>query len=191
MKKSKKMIIGLVLLAMGVIGILNLFSEFSSDLLFGSLICIGIGAVLIWLDKKPKKTTVATTSAPQISNITSTPKASEPKKGEVPDDFYKLSNYFESKQFSLVKTSKRIDEYSNRADNLSACDEGDLLFIEKEFLGDNYIVTTDTFDEIGELPKSAINFIEENCPSKIYGILDSCEEDENGKLKAKITVYLT
>ena len=190
MKKSKKMIIGLVLVAIGVIGILGLLGEFSSDLLSGSLISIIIGAVLIWLDKKPKKTTVATQSATQTPNITSTPKASEPKKVEATDDLYKLSNYFERKQFPLVKTTKRIDEYTNRADNLSACDEGDLLFIEKEFLEDNYIVTTDTFNEIGELPKSAINFIEENCPSKIYGILDSCEEDENGKLKAKITVYL-
>ena len=293
MKKSKKMIIGLVLLAIGVIGILGLLGEFSSDVLLGSLISIVIGAVLIWLDKKPKKTTVSTTSAPQ----TSTPTPSEPKKEEIPDGekdynlfhelldgqflcyeyenkicltddafehivgnggkqitfdfepeneydkkavalyvegekigyvyqgktqdmihsyhkqgrticgylnkysvtentatfkigFYKPMDYFESKQFSLVKTTKKIDDFSNRADNLSACDEGDLLIIEKEFLDDNYIVTTDTCDEIGELPKSAINFIEENCPRKIYGILDSCEEDENGKLKAKITVYL-
>ena len=104
--------------------------------------------------------------------------------------FYKPVDCFENKQFSLTKTSKKIDEYTNRADNLSNCDEGDLLFIEREFLGENYIVSTDGYDEIGELPKSAVNFIEENCPNKIYGIFNSCEEDENGKLKAKITVYL-
>ena len=90
----------------------------------------------------------------------------------------------------LQKTNKKIDEYTSRAENLSFCDEGDLLHIEKEFLDDNYIVTTDSCDEIGELPKSAVNFINEYNPKKIYGIFNSCEEDENGKLKATITVYL-
>lgn len=104
--------------------------------------------------------------------------------------FYKPVDCFENKQFTLTKTSKKIDEYTNRADNLSYCDEGDLLLIEKEFLEDNYIVTTDSYDEIGELPQSAVNFIEEYNPKKIYGIFNSYEEDENGKLKANITVYL-
>lgn len=104
--------------------------------------------------------------------------------------FYKPMDYFENKQFTLTKTSKKIDDYTNRADNLSNCDEGDFLLIEKEFLGENYIVTIGGHDEIGELPKSAVNFIEEYCPDKIYGIFNSLEEDENGKIKAKITVYL-
>lgn len=104
--------------------------------------------------------------------------------------FFKPIERFESKQFSLVKTTKRIDEYSNRADNLSFCEEGDVLTIECEGLEDNYIVYADGYREIGELPKSAVNFIEEYNPKKIMGILNSCEEDENGKLKAKITIYL-
>ena len=105
--------------------------------------------------------------------------------------FYKPMEYFESKEFSLVKTTKRIDEYSTRAENLSFCNEGDVLTIECDsFADDSYVVYADGYNEIGELPKSAVNFIEENNPRKIYGILNSCEEDENGKLKAKISVYL-
>lgn len=105
--------------------------------------------------------------------------------------FYKPAEYFENKQFSLVKTSKRIDEYTTRSENLSFCNEGDVLTIECDsFADDSYVVYADGYAEIGELPKSAVNFIEENNPRKIYGILNSCEEDDNGKLKAKITVYL-
>ena len=85
MKKSKKMIIGFVLLAIGVIGIFGLLGEFSSDVLLGSLASIIIGVVLILLDKKSKKTTVTTTSAPQTPNITNTPTPSKPKKVETPD----------------------------------------------------------------------------------------------------------
>lgn len=105
--------------------------------------------------------------------------------------FYKPFECFENKQFSLVKTTKKIDEYSNRAENLSLCNEGDMLTIEcDELTEDSYVVYTDTYDEIGELPKSAVSFIEEYNPKRIMGIMNSCEEDENGKLKAIITIYL-
>ena len=104
--------------------------------------------------------------------------------------FYKPTSCFESKQFTLTKTSKKIDEYTTRHDNLSCCSAGDLLLIEKEFLEDNYVVTTDSYNEIGELPKSAVNFIEDYNPKKIYALFDNCEEDESGKVKATITVYL-
>lgn len=106
--------------------------------------------------------------------------------------FYKPLDCFESKKFSLVKTAKKIDEYSTRAENLSYCDEGDVLTIERDSFADDdcFVVYADGYSEIGELPKSAVNFIEENNPKKIYGILNTIEEDDNGKLKAKITVYL-
>ena len=105
--------------------------------------------------------------------------------------FYKPMEYFESKQFTLVKTGKKVSEFENRADNLSWCKDGDFAIIQLDSIVDgNYVVLADGYREIGELPKAAVNFIEENNPKKIYGILNSCEEDENGKPKAKITVYL-
>lgn len=303
MKKSKKMIIGLVLLAMGVIGIFSLFGEFSSELLLGSILTMAGGVVLIWLDKKVKPTADEPPLATQTP-IINEPKPAEPQKAEVPDGekdydllphyadgkflcyeyeekicfikddtidekfghvvgnggkqllfefepeneydsfavaiyldgkklgyvyqgqtqdmihsyhrkgweicahlnkyskeektasykigFYKPKECLESKQFTLVKTTKKIDEFGNRADNLHWCKEGGFATIELDsFIDGNYVVFADGFSEVGELPKSAVNFIEENNPKKIYGIFDSLEEDENGKLKAKITVYLT
>ena len=113
------------------------------------------------------------------------------KKATYKIGFYKPAEYFESKQFSLTKTTKKIDEYTTRAENLSYCDEGDVVTIESDsFTDDCYVVYADGYSEIGELPKSAVTFIEENNPRKIYGILNTIEEDDNGKLKAKITVYL-
>lgn len=295
MKKSKKYIIGLVMLAVGIIGIFGLFSEFSAELLFGSIVLIAVGVVLLWLDKRTAPTPTQTPI--DIPTAPTTPKKEEIPDGEKdynlfheylegqflcyqyekdicfikedniaekfgyvvgnggkqlkfefePDNqydsmavaiylddiklgyvysgqtqemihsyyrqgrlicgylnkysvekqkatfkigFYKPIDCFESKQFTLTKTTKKIDEYTTRAENLEDCAEGDILYIEKEILEDNYIVTTDGYTEIGELPKSAVNFIEEYAPKKIYGIFNSCEEDENGKTKAKITVYL-
>lgn len=53
MKKSKKFIIGIVLIIVGTIGLFGLFGNTSDklDLLFGSLILISIGAVLLILDR--------------------------------------------------------------------------------------------------------------------------------------------
>lgn len=105
--------------------------------------------------------------------------------------FFKPMECFKSKQFSLVKTTKKISEYSNRADNLYWCKEGDVLTIECEGIEEEkYVVYADGCREIGELPSSANNFIEVYNPQRIMGILNSCEEDENGKLNAIITVYL-
>lgn len=303
MKKSKKLIIGYVLLALGIIGILGLFGEdgFSGELLLGSVFLIAGGVALVLLDSKEKKTA---NEIPTITDAsTSSTAPTEPKTPTIPDGekdynlfpyyangqflcyeyekqicfikednidekfeyiignggkqllfqfepeneydnmavalylnenklgyvysgqtqdmihsyynkgweicayinkyskenktatykiaFYKPKECFESKQFSLTKTTKKIDEYSNRADNLHWCKEGGFATIELDSIIDgNYVVFANGYNEVGELPKSAVNFIEENNPNKIYGIFDSLEEDENGKLKAKITVYL-
>lgn len=287
MKKSKKTIIGIILIIVGVLGM--------SGSVFGGILVIGTGIVLILLDKKSAKTTDAT---PNITEAL-------PKKEEIPDgekdynllpryaketgmflcyeyeekicfikednieekfgyvignggkqllfefepenqydcmavaiylgenklgyvysgqtqemihDFYRhdweicahLNKYskedmtasykigfykpidrFKSKQFSLVKTTKKISEFENRADNLYWCKEGDFATIELEsFEDNNYVVLADGHREVGELPQSAVSFIEDYNPNKIYGIFNSIEEDENGKTKAKITIYL-
>lgn len=297
-KKANKMIIGLVLLIVGIIGFFGSFGEtgFDASTAFGSVCFLVAGAILIYLEKKQKKTTApapATTEAAQPQ-----PPKEEPKEEAIPDGtknydlfnefldgqflcyeyeenvclidgafdgivgnggkqitfefepeneyddkavalyvegkkigyvyrgqiqdmihsyhkqgrqicgylnkysaadkkatykigFYKPDDYFESKQFSLTKTTKKIDEYTTRAENLEWCKEGDILTIESEgFSDESFVVYANGYNEIGELPKSAVNFIEENNPKKIYGILNTLEEDDNGKLKAKITVYL-
>ena len=104
--------------------------------------------------------------------------------------FYKPLDIFESKRFSLSKIKKKIDEYTTREDNLLNCDEGDVLTIEYEDADDCFVVFNDIYEEVGELPKSAANFINENEHKKIVGILDACGENDDGKTKAQITVYL-
>lgn len=104
--------------------------------------------------------------------------------------FYKPLDIFESKRFSLSKIKKKIDEYTTREDNLLNCDEGDALTIEYEVADDCFVVFNDLYEEVGELPKSAANFINENDHKKIVCILEACEEDDDGKTKAQVTVYL-
>lgn len=104
--------------------------------------------------------------------------------------FYKPLDIFESKRFYLSKIKKKIDEYTTREDNLLNCDEGDVLTIEYEVADDCFVVFNDIYEEVGELPKSATSFINENDHKKIVGILDACDENDDGKTKAEISVYL-
>lgn len=112
------------------------------------------------------------------------------KKATYKIGFYKPLDIFESKRFILSKIKKKIDEYTTREDNLLNCDEGDVLTIEYEDVDDCFVVFNDVYEEVGELPKSAANFINKSDHKKIIGILDACGESDDGKTKAQITVYL-
>lgn len=100
--------------------------------------------------------------------------------------FYKPMETFESRTFTLVKTNKKIDEDTRRIDNLMYMNEGDPVQIEYNHETYSYIVFDEHYDEIGELPESADNFIESN---NVIGIVSSLEETDNGKPKAQVTVY--
>lgn len=54
-KKSKKFIVGLILCIVGVIGLFGLFSDTNDKvaLAFGSVVLIAVGAVLLFLGRKP------------------------------------------------------------------------------------------------------------------------------------------
>lgn len=104
--------------------------------------------------------------------------------------FYKPLEKFKSKKFSLTKIRKKIDDGISREDHLAACSEGDSITVEYSGFDEGYVVFDDMYNEIGELPKSAEAFIEGEEHSKIVGILDSIDEDDNGRLKAKADVYL-
>ncbi len=110
--------------------------------------------------------------------------------------FYKPMSIYDNKRFPLTKITKKPDEFSgfSRYENLCECDDGDFVLIEPDY-EDNYIVTTEFADEIGELPKSAIDFIESGItPKKIVGILDGCNtnNDFEAEIKPKpyVTIYL-
>ena len=110
--------------------------------------------------------------------------------------FYKPLSIYENKRFPLTKVTKRPDEFTHysRYEKLCECEDGDFVLIEQNY-EDNYIVTTEFADEIGELPKSAIAFIEsEDTLKRIVGTLDGCNSnngyDDESNLKPYVTVYL-
>ena len=109
MKKSKKYIIGLVMLAVGVIGIFGLFGEdgFSVELLFGSIVLIAVGVVLLWLDKNTKR---AAHTSPTQTPIDTPAAPTTPKKEEIPDgekDYNLFHEYLEG-QFLCYEYEKDI-----------------------------------------------------------------------------------
>ncbi len=105
--------------------------------------------------------------------------------------FYKPFDQLESKTFSLTKVKKKIDEDTKRVDNLAFCKKGDILTIEYNDYDDVYVVYNDCYEEIGELPATATDFLDEESYKKIVGVLLSLKEDDEEKVTgAKIEVYL-
>ena len=107
----------------------------------------------------------------------------EAKKASFKIGFYKPMSETASKTFKLVKTKKKIDDYSRRDDYIWLCKPGDVLRIEEDEYGDDGYIVYDS-GEIGELPKAAEKFIEENGNGKIIGVLESIDPD------VTVTVYL-
>ena len=103
--------------------------------------------------------------------------------------FYKPLDVLESKSFPLIKTKKKVDELTTRQDNLYYCNVGDEVAIEYDYDVDNYIVYFD-IDEIGELGKSAYNFIDGYEPDDIVAIIDEIDEDDIDNIKVKVRIYL-
>ncbi len=110
--------------------------------------------------------------------------------------FYKPINKYDNKRFPLIKINKKCGEFetSSRYENFCNCDDGDFVLIESGY-EENYIVITELSEEIGELPKSALDFIESvESPQKIVGILDSCNTDcefeEERKSTPHVTIFL-
>lgn len=104
--------------------------------------------------------------------------------------FYKPLTKFPCKIFSLVKTSKRVDEFSKRSENLSSCSEGESVSVEYDSYDDTFIVYSETYQEIGELPKSALNFLSGNEYENIVGIIEELEDEFKSSPKAKVKIYI-
>ncbi|MCD7784568.1 MAG: HIRAN domain-containing protein [Oscillospiraceae bacterium] len=93
--------------------------------------------------------------------------------------FYVPLSRFESKKFKLTKTK-------GKEDALNECTlYGDDLTVEFDDETESYVVSNAIANDIGVLPKSAHEWIEENGYDRIVGILDS---DQSDGLKA--TIYL-
>lgn len=106
--------------------------------------------------------------------------------------FYRPMDELESKSFSVVKIRKTADDgFMSRAESLLLCSEGDIVTVEQDSIEDTCILYNYAGDEIGELPKSANDFLDENHYGRLVCVLDECNEDSNGNVKAKVTIYLS
>lgn len=92
---------------------------------------------------------------------------------------------------TLIKTSKRIDEYDNRQDNFISLEEGELLSLEYDYDTETYIVYNGSSEEIGEISTSVSEKLRDKEDSyELVPVLDELTENDNGKYGGKIKVYL-
>lgn len=113
------------------------------------------------------------------------------KKATFKIGFYKPLSCYPSKTYSLVRTGKKIDDFETRAGNLLECDVGDCVSVSSSY-SDSYVVFQyDCTAEIGELPKSAENFLGEYDDKDIIGVIREIDDENEAAPKAKVEIYVT
>ena len=112
------------------------------------------------------------------------------KKASYRIGFYASLLPYPNRIFSLIKTGKKIDEFSKRSDNISMCNEGDAISAELGVESFSYVVYNDMYEEIGELPKSAENFLNEHDFDEIVGTIEEIDYDYDSAPKIKVKIYL-
>nr|DAW56625.1 MAG TPA: TM2 domain [Bacteriophage sp.] len=106
--------------------------------------------------------------------------------------FYKPADALVSKKFSIVKITKTSNNgLMSRAESLLTCTEGDVIDAEWDSMQESYVLYDQFAYEIGELPKSAETFLSDFDYNRFVCVLDECEETSDGKVKAKVTLYLS
>ena len=104
--------------------------------------------------------------------------------------FYRDINSLEMKSFKLTKITKRAPAYeSSRFENLESCSDGDVVLYESSYETNNYIVTNEYGDELGELGTKAVGWIEENDSDIKIVRISNIEETDSGSYKADIQFF--
>lgn len=107
--------------------------------------------------------------------------------------FYKPMSKLKSITFSLSKTSKKIDEYTKRIDNLECCNENEPVTFEKDYDTDSFFVYNSQYEEIGELSAATVEKLEnkiDNCNiEELPAIISSLDETDSGSLKCIICAF--
>ena len=104
--------------------------------------------------------------------------------------FYKNINGLEMKSFKLTKITKKASEYgSSRFENLECCSDGDIVDYETSYDTDNYIITNEYGNELGELGAKAVEWIEENEDDIKLIRINHIEETDAGGYKADIEFF--
>lgn len=104
--------------------------------------------------------------------------------------FYKCIDDLEMKSFRLTRVTKKVSEYGNsRFENLECCSDGDIVTYETSYETDNYIITDEGGNELGELGTKAGEWINENEGSIKLVRINNIEKTESGSLKADIEFF--
>ena len=104
--------------------------------------------------------------------------------------FYKDISGLEMKSFKLTRITKKASEYeSSRFENIECCSDGDLVEYETSFETDNYIITNEYGNELGELGAKAVEWINENEGDIKFARINNIEETESGGYKANIEFF--
>lgn len=98
--------------------------------------------------------------------------------------FYKDFDYFKGRTFKLIGVTKKDGEGISRARNAEVLSPGDSVWV---FVDDDKYIVTDGPLDFGELPKTAVDYVEG--ASRIVGRVEECDFDENGKPEIYVTIY--
>ena len=104
--------------------------------------------------------------------------------------FYRSLSELAMKKFRLTRITKKADEFgSSRCDNVGCCSEGDLVEYTTSFDSDNYIITDECGEELGELGAKAVEFIDEHEDSIKFMRINNIEDTDSGGYKADIEIF--
>lgn len=104
--------------------------------------------------------------------------------------FYKSLDELSMKKFRLTRITKKADEFGNsRCDNVAGCSDGDVVEYTTSFDSDNYIITDECGEELGEVGVKAVEFIDEHEDSIKFMIINNIEDTDSGGYKADIEIY--
>lgn len=105
-------------------------------------------------------------------------------------DPFRVAAKYENVSTKLIKTSKRIDEYTNRQDACSSLTRGEVLELEFDVETDTYIALNDIGEEVGEINKKiSDSILEKEDEFEVVCLVDEVDEDDNGKCNVKVLVY--
>lgn len=104
--------------------------------------------------------------------------------------FYKSIDELSMKKFRLTRITKKADEFGNsRCENVAGCSDGDLVEYTTSFDTDNYVITDECGEELGEVGAKAVEFIDEHEDSIMFMRINNIEDTDSGGYKADIEVF--
>ena len=105
-------------------------------------------------------------------------------------DPFKGIERYESLKTKLAKTSKKVDEYTNRQDAYTFLEHGDKLDLEFDDESETYVATNYVGDEVGEINKNISAKIKEREDmDEPICLVEETTEDDNGKCGANVLIY--